>query len=138
MGTRSAFEIADHARIWVGGNNRDVRQAIHRAINRKTVNSGQPFDVAILTPQTPDEAEYFAAKVVNRLPKAGRIWIALPCTTLQDSSGDSRDDRAISLAPESYVAGMRSVGLAPAGQVRVSDKVRAYAFDRSPGAGSSL
>lgn len=138
MGIPRSFGISDDARIWVGGNNSDVRQAIHRAINRKTVSSGQPLDVAILTPQTPDEAEYFAAKVVNRLPRAGRIWIALPCTTPQDSSVDSRDDRAIPLAPESYVASMRSVGLAPAGQVRVSDKVISYAFDRSPGAGSSL
>lgn len=138
MGIPIAFGIADHARIWVGGNNREVRQAIHRAINRKTVSSGEPVDVAVFTPQTPDEAAYFAAKVIDRLPETGRIWIALPIATPRDSSLTTRDDGAISLASEPYIAAMRSLGFLPSDEVRVSDEVKAYAFDRSPGAGSSL
>jgi len=137
MGIPIAFGIAKYARIWVGGGDSKVRQAIHRGIKRKTVSSSEPIDVAILTPQTPDEAAYFAAKVVNRLSDAGRIWIALPSTTPQGLSVHTGNDGAILLAPEPYVAAMRSVGFTPSDRVRVADEVRAYAFDRSPDAGSS-
>jgi hypothetical protein len=63
-------------RVWLGGRNVSVRRAINRWLTGTIRPPTGPLDLAILCPETADEACYFAEKLRPRLTDSASVWIA--------------------------------------------------------------
>lgn len=67
-------------RIWVGGNNTDARREIEQYLSETTRPPTGPLDAAFITPNTSEEAAYFAAKLKPRLTPDACVWVVVPGT----------------------------------------------------------
>jgi hypothetical protein len=79
ISTLEAWGLAPGKRVWVGGGNasahREVESLLLADIERPPTG---PIDLAILTPQSTDEAVYFARKLRPRLRPHAPLWIVFP------------------------------------------------------------
>ncbi len=71
-------------RVWVGGHDIETKRRLQRYLAGTVRPASGPIDVALITPQTADEARYFVAKVAVRLAPHGAIWVVTRESTLLD------------------------------------------------------
>lgn len=110
------------ARAWVAGHARRVKAAVEAALiglNRPAEGS---VDIAVLTPETLDEAVYFAQKVAARLTPSG-VLIVIWENSAESPSGGNLDettldgmlrDRGFTGFDAFRVAGLCGIRLRPA------------------------
>jgi len=67
----------DTTRLWLGGLNESVKRRLLRQLKVTHLTAHEVIDVAILTPQSIDEANYFAQKIRPRLTQNSVLWIVL-------------------------------------------------------------
>lgn len=78
IASMQAWGVPDGGRVWVGGHNQGARRAVEALLVNVTHPPEGPLDRAFITPQTVDEATYFAGKIRVRLVPDGVIWIVVP------------------------------------------------------------
>lgn len=113
------FDLAPGARVWVGGHDREARRAVERLVGSAWRLPRGPIDAAFVTPESVDEAEYFADKALSRLSPEGRVWVVysveggsvLDVARLKDKLG--------------------CLGLQAQRDVQVNDAIRCVAFRRA-------
>ncbi len=87
---RSALGIQPAVRVWVGGHNLATKRVVKPFLTDTTRPPTGPVDIALIVPETADEAAYFLGKIEARLEQDGVAWIILPPQTLAtDLSGDA-------------------------------------------------
>ena len=64
-------------RIWLGGHNADAKRHIAGHLAGTIRPADGPLDAAIITPLSPDEAAYFAAKLRSRLAPSARVFVVV-------------------------------------------------------------
>lgn len=90
-------------RIWLGGNNADARREIEHYLSETTRPPTGPLDAAFITPNTSDEAVYFAEKLKPRLTPDARVWVVVPRT--DNSATQSTTNRMSELVSQVTGAG---------------------------------
>lgn len=76
-------------RVWVGGHNvPGKRLALNLLANTVRPTSGV-LDLAVIAPESPDEAAYFARKLKTRLTAQGVIWVLYPRNESSDGASFS-------------------------------------------------
>lgn len=73
-----SWGVPDGGRVWVGGHNLEARRAAESLLVNVTHPPEGPIDRGFITPQTVDEAVYFAVKLRPRLIPGGVVWVVVP------------------------------------------------------------
>ncbi|GIK17521.1 MAG: hypothetical protein BroJett003_24850 [Planctomycetota bacterium] len=110
------------ARAWVAGHARRVKAAVEAALVGGERPIEGPVDLAVLTPETLDEAMYFAQKVAPRLTPSGVLIVIWENSTDSPSGGTLDEttldrllhDRGFTWFDAFQVAGLCGVRLRPA------------------------
>ena len=71
-----SWDVAKTTRVWIGGNNLDVRREIEAIAASYKAPPNVPIDCAFITPIDADEAAYFAEKLSSRLVQNAPVWVA--------------------------------------------------------------
>lgn len=74
-------------RIWVGGNNTDARREIETYLLETARPPTGPLDAAFITPDTSEEAVYFAAKLRPRLTPNAHVCVVVSDTDITPPEG---------------------------------------------------
>jgi hypothetical protein len=100
-------------RVWVGGHNTAARTEIESHLVGTDRPPEGPIDLGFITPQSGDEAVYFAGKLRRRLVGPGVLWIVHPNhrSPHRDTFTGNLDDLAVGL----FELGFAQVGAAPVG-----------------------
>ena len=69
------LNIKPNTRIWVGGNCIETKRAIAPYLAPSSRSAHGPIDVAIITPESTEEALYFANKLRKRLDQDATVWV---------------------------------------------------------------
>ncbi len=115
ISTLDAWGLSPGKRIWIGGNNTNAHRQVESLV---TVECDRPptgpIDLAIVTPQSTDEAVYFARKLRSRLDAGATIWIVFPKfgTAQEQEFTGNFDEMAIAL----YELGFHESARAPVGE----------------------
>jgi hypothetical protein len=113
-------------RVWLGGHNTERKREVERHLRGTHRPPTGPVDLAFITPQSADEAAYFAAKVQPRLSPGGAIWTVYPSDT-------SPDRGAFDVSMADLVHAMANRNLVDHGTVHVSDNSTSTCFRRING-----
>jgi len=73
-------------RIWIGGHNSKARFALENRLRGAVRPLVGELEAAFLTPESMDEAVYFAQKLRPRLAPSGILWIAHQAVAGKDDS----------------------------------------------------
>ena len=120
----SALGILPRVRVWVGGHNLAGKRVAEPLVTDSTRPPTGPVDVALIAPESADEAAYFLDKIEARLEQNGVAWIILPPTAAaQDFSGHS-----VEVALGRYSQKLSHV---PGGLVALPDGYVAHRFART-------
>ena len=65
-------------RVWVGGHQSQAKAEIEPHLAGTIRPPEGPLDLAFVTPQSVDEAVYFAGKLLRRLQSNGTLWVIHP------------------------------------------------------------
>jgi hypothetical protein len=117
------FGLVEGARVWVGGHNLNAKRVIAPFLTKTIRPARGPIDTAFLTPQSADEAIYFAAKLWNRMGPGGRLWIVWPISP-------DRDVQAVDVTLGQLRAFLADTGWKPHGQPLTVSAFRALAFHK--------
>lgn len=117
-------------RVWVGGHNVAARQEIetHAAGTERPATG--PIDLGLLSPETPDEALYFAGKLRGRLSPGAMVWIVYP-------NPRAAGGEAFAGGIEEIIVGMFERGFGEIGRGPVPQQFAMIGF-RYEGAGETL
>lgn len=86
QGIAASPAFPPQGRLWIGGHNLAARRWVEQQLEQHTRPPTGPLDGAIVTPQTVDEAGYFAEKVLPRLVDRGALWIVIDEQAVVDFS----------------------------------------------------
>lgn len=78
IASMQTWGVPDGGRVWVGGHNLAARRAVEALLLNVTHPPEGPIDRAFITPQTVDEAGYFAVKLRTRLVPDAVVWVVVP------------------------------------------------------------
>jgi len=67
--------IQPDMRAWIGGHQIQAKRIIAPYLTNTTKPPTGPIDVALIAPENPEEAVYFAEKIKLRLTPSATIWI---------------------------------------------------------------
>jgi hypothetical protein len=76
--TAKALGVRPTMRAWLAGHNKEAKRVVQRYLFQASRSVAGRVDLAFITPQTPEEWAYFAAKILKRLDNQGRVWLILP------------------------------------------------------------
>lgn len=142
MASGDSDNIATHLgvrpglRIWVGGHNLSARREIERHLAGTLRPPTGPIDLALIAPNTPDEAAHFAGKLRGRLGPGGRMCAVIPT----DDTGWRRDTNTVpndntmrSSGHQDPFSGLAAVmrlsGYGASGTVRVCEGLVCHRFE---------
>jgi len=91
-------------RVWVGGHNLEAKRAVASFLTGTVRAPDGPWDLAFITPEAPDEADYFLGKLAGRLPPGAKAWV------VRAAGPDNAGDDAVRLS-ETFVAQLVSIHL---------------------------
>ncbi len=77
--TPKLWGITPGLRVWVGGHDQNARREVEDRLAGAARPQTGRIDLAFITPQSVDEAVYFAGKLRNRLVANGALWVVYPC-----------------------------------------------------------
>lgn len=120
-GVSERWGLAPGMRVWLGGHNTETKREVERHLRGTHRPPAGPVDLAFITPQSADEAAYFAAKVQPRLSPGGAIWTVYPSET-------SPDRVAFDVSMADLVHAMAKWNLVDRGTVQVSEKSTSTCF----------
>ncbi len=86
------WKLRPGLRVWLGGHGIEARQEIERHladVERPPIGS---IDLALIAPQSADEAVYFAGKLSGRLAPDASLWIVYPNPSAARPAKPSMDD----------------------------------------------
>lgn len=75
--TAKALGVRPAMRAWLAGYNEEAKRVVQRYLLQASRSVVGRVELAFITPQTPEEWAYFAAKILKRLDNQGRIWLDL-------------------------------------------------------------
>ncbi len=114
ISTLEAWELAPGKLLWVGGNNVHARGEVEALLPPDTERPpAGPIELAVVTPQSADEAVYFAKKLRFRLERGSRLWVVFPKfgTPREGEFSGNLDEMAIALFELGFTESRRaSVG----------------------------
>ena len=108
-------------RVWVGGHNRKVKREIRKYLAGTIRATSGLIDVALIAPESVEEALYFGEKLRHRMAFEATVWVVEP--TLPTT--ESVDPQAVK---ESLIAGMMQRGYVKAGATLFGGCHVAHAF----------
>jgi hypothetical protein len=73
-----ALGVRPTTRAWLVGHNKEAKRVVQGYLFQASRSMVGRVELAFITPQTPEEWAYFAAKIIKRLDNQGRIWLILP------------------------------------------------------------
>ncbi len=111
----SPWSLAPESRVWVGGHNLDARRVVERHLKDAIRPTLGPLDVAFITPNSADEAAYFASKLLERLAEGACIWV------VRDVGRAHADDTVTALG---------ELGLSRPRIVQIDSQLQGEAFER--------
>ena len=127
---REVWGPATGKRVWVGGHSTVAKREIEPLLDGASRPAEGPLDAGFVTPQSVDEAVYFASKLRSRVSPAGVIWIIHP--TPQSVHRAAFSGNPEDLAVELFSRGFTEVGHATITNDFASVGFRATAgFDRA-------
>jgi len=108
--TQQDWEFYSHARVWIGGHDVAARQILEEKLVDAERPPEGPLDAAFITPQSVEEAGYFARKLRSRLMPNAVVWV------VQSKIGAvgvaSRSDSADDVVLEMFRGGFSEAGRA--------------------------
>lgn len=102
---------AAQGRVWIGGHNVRARKVLEEKLAHAERPPEGPIDAAFITPQTADEANYFARKLRLRLQPNAVVWIVYPKSGPANAAEFSGDIEEVVL--ELFQAGFMEAGRGP-------------------------
>lgn len=75
------------ARVWVGGHAARPKRELNKHLDGTLRPPTGPIDVGLITPQTVEEAAYFARKLLRRLEPGALLWVVFPAVESEELSG---------------------------------------------------
>ena len=118
---RSALGIHRAVRVWVGGHNLATKRLVEPFLTDTTRPPTGPVDIALIAPESADEAAYFLGKIAVRLEHDRTAWIIQPPTAV----AIDHVEHALDAAPARHSDKLARV---PGGSVALPDGFRAHAF----------
>ncbi len=76
--TAKLWGVTPGLRVWVGGHDPNARREVEKRLAGTVRPPTGRVDLAFITPQSVDEAVYFAGKLRNRLVADGALWVVYP------------------------------------------------------------
>lgn len=113
------WSIRAGMRVWVGGNNVDVRRAVAPLLNATVHPPDGVLDAAVLTPLTGEEACYFLRKTADRLGPGAHVWVV------------ERSDAGASSVRPAVDASAESLGFSFLGTVHPGPRIAAHGYRRN-------
>lgn len=111
--------IRNDMRVWIGGHQIQAKQIIEPYLIFATKPPAGEIDIAFITPETLEEALYFAEKIQSRLTPTATIWIILPNNSYPD------------LTVESLIKKLQPMGYTPKKQVSLIERFLAAGYTQS-------
>lgn len=93
-------------RVWVAGHNLAAKREIDRYLSGAVRPPSGPVDVAIIVPESDDEAVYFATKIERRLAAGGSVYVVVP--DVPACGPDDHTDRISGLLSQLRTAGFQT------------------------------
>lgn len=111
--------IRNDMRVWIGGHQIQAKRMIEPYLSFATKPPAGEIDIAFITPETLEEAVYFAEKIQSRLTPTATIWIIL--------SNKSHPD----LTAESLITTLQPTGYTPKKNVLMIEQFLAAGYTQS-------
>ena len=103
--------------MWVGGHNIGSRREIEEHLTGTARPPTGPIDLAFISPESIDEAAYFAKKITPRLVEGAVIWVVWPkAATPKEKAAINVTDLNRSMAEHRAAFGLEAAGLLAAGE----------------------
>lgn len=119
--TAKLWGVTPGLRVWVGGHDQEAKREVeHRLAGTVRPQTGR-IDLAFITPQSVDEAVYFASKLRDRLAAGGAIWVVYPTAGSAEQAGGTN-------AAETLAQAMARCELTQSATVPVGDKYMSSCF----------
>ncbi len=107
-------------RVWLGGHLLEAKRVIESSLSQTSRPATGPIDVAIITPDTTDEAGYFADKLRPRLVPGATLWVLFPANLPENES------------PQNFIRVMDRSGFVEKGKVSIRESYIAFGFILKP------
>ncbi len=122
--TANPWGVTPGLRVWVGGHNPNAKREVQERLAGTVRPQTGRIDLAFITPQSVDEAVYFASKLRNRLAAGGAIWVVYPGPGSAEQAGFTN-------AAEALAEAMASCELTQSATVPVGAKYMSSCFRRT-------
>lgn len=109
-------------RVWIAGHNRRAKAAAIAEFGKPAAERAREIDLAVLAPQNPAEAIYFAEKIADRLATDARMIVVIEASPAESDHAGRIDQMAKTLTPLAWQA---------AGQTRLGQTHLALEFRRA-------
>lgn len=76
--TAELWGVTPGLRVWVGGHDPNAKREVEKRLAGAVRPQTGCIDLAFITPQSVDEAVYFAGKLRVRLVADGALWVVYP------------------------------------------------------------
>ncbi|MBI1825803.1 MAG: hypothetical protein HY287_16590 [Planctomycetes bacterium] len=119
--TQQDWESYSHARVWIGGHDVAVRKIVEEKLVDAERPPEGPLDAAFITPQTVEEAGYFARKLRSRLMPNAIVWV------VQAKSGGASGSTLVGTA-EDVVLELFRGGFSEAGRAAIDEQYISLGF----------
>lgn len=121
---RSALGIQPRMRVWVGGHNLAAKRVVEPFLTDTTRPPTDSIDIALIAPESAEEAAYFLVKIEARLEQDGIAWIILP----PNAAANDLSGHAVEAALARHSQKLTRV---PGGPVALPDGYMAHRFART-------
>lgn len=113
--------IQDTSRVWVGGLGKAAKRWVILQLKDVHRPAEGHIDVAILTPESSDEAEYFADKIKGRLSDHAIVWVVL---NSQQPDPSAVDHQSLPV----FVSALSAKGYQVEGTITLGENFTAHRF----------